>query len=156
MQPAQAEAKVVPSIETKPPAQNAVIADNKPAAVTPTVTPAAYAPTTDSSELRPAIVEAVTKTASASTNPATAISTQGAKLIQLGAWRGEAEAAAGWNQIVARSGKLLEGMTPQIVLADVPGKGRFYRLRSAPAAGVSPSALCTKLQSQGLACMAVK
>ncbi|HEX2594649.1 MAG TPA: tetratricopeptide repeat protein [Rhizomicrobium sp.] len=156
-QPVLAEAKVAAPAEAKPQVSKPVetVADNKSTAVAPTLTPAAYAPPqAESSTLRPAIVEAVANTNAA---PATAAaSTPGAKLIQLGAWRGEAEAAAGWNQIVARSGKLLEGMTPQIVMADVPGKGRFYRLRSAPAAGVSPSTLCTRLQSQSLACMAVK
>jgi hypothetical protein len=76
--------------------------------------------------------------------------------VQLAALRTEADATATWNSIVSHCGGLLDGMTPQIVLADVPGKGRFYRLRSAPGSGVSPGGLCAKLHAQGVDCFAVK
>jgi tetratricopeptide (TPR) repeat protein len=72
-------------------------------------------------------------------------------MVQLGAFRDEAAASAGWNTLVARSGGALDGLTPRIVAADIPGKGKFYRLRTASAAG-----LCTKLTAQGLPCMPVK
>jgi tetratricopeptide (TPR) repeat protein len=127
-----------------------------------TIAPAAFAPPTDAPELRPAIIEAMDDTASAS--PATndiappsqpRIARGDARQIQLGAWRAEAEAAEGWNHIVSRAGTLLTGMTPQIVVADIPGKGRYWRLRADPV-GTSATDLCARLQAVGITCIAVK
>ncbi len=73
--------------------------------------------------------------------------------VQLGAWRSEAEAQAGWIKAQGKAGSLLDGLTPHIVAADLPGKGRYYRLRTAPAAGQSRSRLCAAMVRQGLACL---
>jgi hypothetical protein len=77
-------------------------------------------------------------------------------MIQLGAWRAEADAAEGWNRLVSRARSTLAGLTPQIVVADIPGKGRYWRLRAAPPEGQSAAALCGTLAAQGIACVAVK
>lgn len=70
--------------------------------------------------------------------------------VQLGAWRSEAEARAGWERAVRASGRALDGLAPRIVTADLPGKGRYYRLR---AATPDPSGLCASLRAAGQDCM---
>ncbi len=72
--------------------------------------------------------------------------------IQLGAWRTEAEAAQGWNKAVRQAEGVLEGYSPQIVVVDLPGAGRYYRLRVATDKSES-KALCAALATKGLACM---
>lgn len=72
--------------------------------------------------------------------------------IQLGAWRTELEAGAGWNKAVRQAGGLLGGLLPHIVAADVPGRGRYYRLRAGPVQG-TPSRLCAVLAARGLDCL---
>ena len=69
--------------------------------------------------------------------------------VQLGAWRTEQEAGQGWNSALRRSAGLLDGLSPHIVAADLPGRGRFYRLRVRPAG----SGLCAALQAQGVDCI---
>jgi hypothetical protein len=69
--------------------------------------------------------------------------------VQLGAWRTEEEAGQGWNSALKRSGGLLDGLSPHIVAADLPGRGRYYRLRVGPA----DARLCTALQAQGVDCI---
>jgi len=78
----------------------------------------------------------------------------GGASLQLGAWRAEADAADGWNQATKRAGGLLDGLSPQIVPADIPGKGRYYRLRAGPVADAA--GLCGQLKSKGLACIVTR
>ncbi len=73
--------------------------------------------------------------------------------VQLGAWRSEEEAGAGWNKAVARAGGLLEGLSPHIVAAELPGRGRYYRLRAGPVTG-SAAELCAALSARGQDCIA--
>ncbi len=89
--------------------------------------------------LRPAIAESV---------PATG------PLVQLGAWRSEAEARTGWAAAQAMADGLLDGQQPVIVRADIPASGTFYRLR-VPARGAA-GAFCTVLEGKGLACLPVR
>ncbi len=76
--------------------------------------------------------------------------------VQLGAYRDEHSAAEAWRKISASSaGKVLESLQPIIVIADLPGRGRYWRLRTAVADKQSAHKLCTNLLSSGLACMIV-
>jgi tetratricopeptide (TPR) repeat protein len=70
--------------------------------------------------------------------------------VQLGAWRSRAEAQAGWTRAAARSGGALDGLSPQIVRADLPGRGTYYRLRVATP---DPAALCGRLRDAGVDCL---
>ena len=129
-------------------------------------------PVADTFGLRPAILDgakatkhplhmasvATPRTSSELPRPAqheTAAPTSGGAMVQLGAWRDEAAAANGWNHIVDRSGGLLSGINPRVVAADVPGKGRFWRLRAEPSSG-DATALCEQLKAKGLACIVAK
>jgi tetratricopeptide (TPR) repeat protein len=72
--------------------------------------------------------------------------------VQLGAWRTEAEATQGWNRAVRQAAGVLEGYSPHIVAVDLPGAGRYYRLRVATDKSGS-NALCAALTAKGLACI---
>ena len=73
-----------------------------------------------------------------------------AQEVQLGAWRQEAEAEAGWKRALAASGGVLAGLSPHIVAVDLPGRGRYYRLRVAAPDGKQ---LCAALTARGLDCI---
>ena len=88
--------------------------------------------------------------------PAFSEGTNASQTIQLGAWRNEADAADAWNRIVANGGNLLAGLSPQVVMVDLPGRGRFYRLRAGPVyPGVAPS-LCEALRAKNVECAVVR
>jgi tetratricopeptide (TPR) repeat protein len=73
--------------------------------------------------------------------------------VQLGAWRSEGEANAGWDKAKLRAGGALDGLSPHIVTADLPGKGRYYRLRVSVAGAQSRSSFCADLSAKGVACL---
>jgi tetratricopeptide (TPR) repeat protein len=75
-------------------------------------------------------------------------------LIQLGAWRSAAEAGAGWASAKAQAGEMLDGLNPQVSIADLP-KGRFFRLRVGLRAGQSGARVCAGLTAKGMACLPV-
>jgi len=76
--------------------------------------------------------------------------------VQLGAWRSAAEARAAWDQSKVRAQGALDGLTPQILAAEVPGKGRYFRLRVRPSSGQSGALLCAQLTAKALDCFAVR
>jgi len=73
--------------------------------------------------------------------------------VQLGAWRSEAEAAGGWDQDVKRAGAMLSALSPSIIPVDIPGKGRFYRLRVTPVGNAM--VFCASLEAADVDCMPV-
>ena len=79
----------------------------------------------------------------------------GTVMVQLGAWRSQAEAQSGWARIKRQAGAALEGLEGRITPADLPGKGRYYRLRVVPGSQ-GGRALCDKLDAHGLDCMIVR
>jgi tetratricopeptide (TPR) repeat protein len=100
-----------------------------------TIKPAAYSGGSIQPDLRPAL-----------DSPA-------GQQVQLGAWRQEDEAAAGWNRAVKAADGALSGYAPRIVAVDLPGKGRYFRLRVVTADGHK---LCAILTAKGLDCIPVK
>jgi len=75
-----------------------------------------------------------------------------AAMVQLGSWRSEAEARAGWLALRVRARGLLDKLSPTIVRVEIPGRGAFYRLRTAPPD--SAAQFCATLTQRGLDCMA--
>ena len=74
--------------------------------------------------------------------------------LQLGAWRSQAEAEAGWAGAQRKAPALLQGLAHHVVPVDLPGRGRYYRLRVRPQAGAA--AVCARLEALGVECMAVR
>lgn len=151
-----ADAAADAPIVLKPPPARAApapkVADaNRPSG--PTLSPASYGRADADPTLRPAIEDGSGHLPARSAN---AGPTAKGPLVQLGAWRDEASAADGWNRILGQSDGALSGLKPQIVAVDLPGKGRYFRLRTVPADAGGASALCAALKDRGLACMVVK
>jgi hypothetical protein len=68
----------------------------------------------------------------------------------LGAWRQEAEAAEGWKRAVTAAGGALAGLSPHIVAVDLPGRGRYYRLRVRTP---DSKRLCAALKARDMDCI---
>ena len=76
--------------------------------------------------------------------------------VQLGAWRSAAEADAGWNKARGQAGDVLGGLRPHVLTVDLPGKGRYFRLRVSTGPDQSASAVCTSLTGRGIDCLPVR
>ena len=72
-------------------------------------------------------------------------------LVQLGAWRSQAEAQLGWTAARTAAEGLLDALEPVIQQAQVAGRGTYYRLR-VPAKG-PVSQFCASLAAKGLDCI---
>jgi tetratricopeptide (TPR) repeat protein len=72
--------------------------------------------------------------------------------VQLGAWRSEPEAQAGWDKAKGKA-RALSGHVAHIVRADIPGRGVYFRLRVVTP---DPAQLCASLRSAGLDCVRVR
>ena len=77
----------------------------------------------------------------------------GQSQIQLGSWRTQLEADEAWTAFRARAGDLLDGLSPNISPVDLPGKGRYYRLRLGPMDKAHASSMCAALKSRKMACL---
>jgi tetratricopeptide (TPR) repeat protein len=76
--------------------------------------------------------------------------------VQLGAWRSAAEANAGWDVAKVRAAELLKGLSHHILTADLPGKGRYFRLRVSPGEGRNGGGICASLAAKGVPCFPVR
>ena len=128
-------------IHLRPPPQVHAAASAAPQAAAPS--PPNFAPARYELEQDPGLRPALDKSTSSATQ------------IQLGAWRTEEEAGTGWNKARKQAGTLLDGLSPHIVAADLPGKGRYYRLRAGPVQQAVPD-LCRALVARGVNCIAAR
>jgi hypothetical protein len=87
--------------------------------------------------------------------PVQASVSAGGPEVQLGAWRSQAEAEAGWDKAKARAPGILGSLRPHIVTVELPGRGLYYRLRVG-SAGQSQKALCDNLKAAGVACIPIR
>lgn len=76
--------------------------------------------------------------------------------IQIGAWRSAAKAQAGWQEAKALAGPVLEGLHPQVVAADLPGRGRYFRLRVRAMTPDGAAQTCAGLTAKGVRCVLVR
>jgi cell division protein FtsN len=77
----------------------------------------------------------------------------GAYVLQIGAFKSQAEADAAWRAYSARHGALLKGYGPNVQQVDLGEKGTWYRLRIAGFADRDvASALCDRLKANSGAC----
>lgn len=111
-------------------------------AAEPQATSVSYDPAESIPQLRPSILERLPPESGAQ--------------IQLGAYRIKTDADEDWNRLAGHADGLLGGLTPEIVAVDLPGRGRFYRLRVGPLGDGRADALCARLKERGLACIPVK
>jgi tetratricopeptide (TPR) repeat protein len=76
--------------------------------------------------------------------------------VQLGAYRSRGEAEANWQRLISASNDLLGTLKPNIVKAEIAGKGTYYRLRTGVPDGQDANAFCRTLRARGLDCVVVK
>jgi cell division protein FtsN len=86
--------------------------------------------------------------------PVAAAKPGGAFVLQIGAYKSQADADAAWKNYKAKHAALLSGYSDDIQQADLGEKGTWYRLR---VSGFSDrevaSALCDRLKADGGACI---
>jgi len=73
--------------------------------------------------------------------------------VQLGSWRTAIEAAKGWDRIQKRAGNTMDGLSPRVVPAALPGRGIFYRLWIGPVLKAGASDFCARLQARHIDCV---
>jgi cell division septation protein DedD len=90
----------------------------------------------------------------ATTAPAAAKAAPGGSaLLQIGAYKSQADADAAWRTYKSRHAALLAGYGPDVQRADLGEKGIWYRLRIAGFANRDvASALCDRLKADGASC----
>jgi cell division protein FtsN len=157
-------AKAPPVKPAAPPAKMAeaapvpkpIPAAKAPAPAAPAPKVAAAAPTQPSAPLAPATAAPKQLAANAPPAPAPvaqAPAASGAYVLQIGAYKSQAEADGAWNAYKAKHAALLAGYSPNVAQADLGDKGTWYRLRIAgfPSKDVA-SALCDRLKADGGGC----
>jgi cell division protein FtsN len=160
-----AEAKATPAPSTPAPAAaapkpTAIAAApvSKPAPVAKAPPAKPVTPPTKMAEATPAPATAAPKQLAAKAPPVSAPVAQapvasGAYVLQIGAYKSQAEADGAWNTYKAKHAALLAGYSPNVAKADLGDKGTWYRLRIAGFSSKDvASALCDRLKADGGGC----
>ena len=165
-----AEAKPAPAAKVEAPPAKPVTPPVKGAEAAPKPTPAAktvapqpkaaaqpsapMAPATAPPKQLAANAPSAAKPApTAPTSVAQAPSASGAYVLQIGAYKSQAEADAAWKVYQGKHAALLAGYSPNVAEADLGEKGTWYRLRIAGFASKDvASALCDRLKADGGGC----
>jgi len=104
---------------------------------------------------KPAPAPAPEKAPAPAPAPAAAAKSGGGWVVQLGAVHSEAEAKAEWTRIKGSHAQLAQ-LSPDIVRADIPGKGVFWRIRGGSLDEAQARVLCADLTKQGQGCLVVR
>lgn len=89
------------------------------------------------------------------TTPLAAVAS-GAFRVQIGSYRSEAGALAGWKILQSAHGLLLRNLKPTIVSADLGDRGVFHRLQAGPLADRGAAGtLCNSLKARKQGCLVV-
>jgi cell division protein FtsN len=159
--PAAVKAQAEPApAETKP--APAPIEAKKPAPPPPEIRTATTTPAPDQEATAPPAQLGLKTTPAAKTKPAAAPAAApghaaGAYLLQIGAYKSEAEADAAWKIYQSHHAGTLSGHSKDVKQVDLGAKGTWYRLRIGGFASKEASAqLCSKLTAEGGACFPAK
>ena len=81
------------------------------------------------------------------------VAASGDYVLQIGAYKSQADADAAWNAYKAKHAALLSGASDNVQTADLGDKGTWYRLRIVgfPSKDVA-SAMCDRLKADGASC----
>ncbi|MBV9992259.1 MAG: SPOR domain-containing protein [Alphaproteobacteria bacterium] len=140
---------VSPEAAPPPPAAKPVEAAPNPGAVASKPVEAAPKPV----EAAPKPAEVAPKPVETAAAPAAA----GAYVLQIGAYKSEAEADAAWSTYHGKHAGTLSGYAKSVKQVDLGPKGTWYRLRVGSFASKdAAAALCSKLTAEGGACFPAK
>ncbi len=148
-----------PDSATPSPAAMAKPTPTSPQATRLTVTAVAPAPAaapaaTGAPRALPGPVMSPPVQAATAKPPASVASSAGGTLLQIGAFKSQADADAAWNIYSGRHGALVKGYSPNVLAADLGEKGTWYRLRIAGFTDRDvAAAVCDRLKAQGGACI---
>jgi hypothetical protein len=92
--------------------------------------------------------------AAAAPKPAAAAAASGGIVLQIGAYKSQADADGAWKAYKAKHAALLSGYSDDVQQADLGEKGTWYRLRIGGLSNKEvATALCDRLKADGGACM---
>ncbi|MEK7265543.1 MAG: SPOR domain-containing protein, partial [Pseudomonadota bacterium] len=78
----------------------------------------------------------------------------GSHLVQIGAFRSQAEADGQWSKLQGKLGSYMDGKSQDVERADLGDKGTFYRLRIGPfASSDDAKTYCAGLKERGTDCL---
>lgn len=131
-------------------ADEALSSSPAPAATAPAAKPEPKPATPPTSASTSAATEAAKPTVTYRTGGALA----GSHLVQIGAFRSEAEADGQWSRLQGKLGSYVEGKSEDIERADLGDKGVYYRLRIGPfASSDEAKTYCAGLKERGTDCL---
>lgn len=132
----------------------------KPAEAKPVETkPVQVAKTTPPPEIRATTQAPAPEAAPPAPKPVEAapVASGGAFVLQIGAYKSQAEADSAWNTYHGKHAGTLSGYAKSVKQVDLGAKGTWYRLRVGSFASKdAAAALCSKLTAEGGACFPAK
>jgi len=141
--PAKTVAALIQQANSEP--AKPAVKSPKPAAAAPAASPPVLGPATGAP--RPLIAPA---SAPAAVKPAAT----GGIVLQIGAYKSQADAATAWKTYQAKHAALLAGYSDNVQQVDLGEKGTWYRLRVGGFADREvATALCDRLKADGGACI---
>jgi cell division protein FtsN len=88
---------------------------------------------------------------------APAVAPSGDWVVQIAAFRSEADAEAAWVAFRTRFGDIASGVAPDVVQVEIPNRGTYHRLRIAAFATRDDAvSFCSTLQSRGQDCLVAR
>lgn len=83
-----------------------------------------------------------------------ATATSGGAVLQVGSYPSDALAEAAWKSFHGKHAGALSGLSRDVKVAAIPGKGTWYRLRIGPFANrAEANAKCAELKAAGVQCL---
>jgi cell division protein FtsN len=138
-----------PVVAMAPPPKPAPL-QSTPSKPAPKVAAAPPPPTIATGAPRPLVTPA---TAAPAPTPAAAAPASGSYVLQIGAYKSQAEADAAWKTYQGKHAALLAGYGENVQQADLGAKGTWYRLRVAGFRDKEvASGVCDRLKADGGAC----
>jgi cell division protein FtsN len=139
-------------VATKPPPAQATV--KTPPVTAPKAPPEIRTATTSAPPVEP---EATAPPAQLGLKTPAQHAATGAYVLQIGAYKSQAEADAAWNIYRSRHAASLSGYEKDVKQVDLGAKGTWYRLRVGGFASKDAAAqLCSKLTAEGGACFPAK
>jgi cell division septation protein DedD len=173
--PAEPETAVVP--HEPPPSTDASTSSEPPLSVAKSITPPkVVTPPPQKVAATPKVTQAPAAPVAQASSPPAQLGTQvatntepppithtapavagGAYVLQIGAYKSEAEADAAWKTYSSKHSGTLSGYANDVKQVDLGAKGTWYRLRVGSFADKgAAAALCAKLTAEGGACFPAK
>ena len=131
-----------------------VIEDVRDAVPTPDVVASATTPSSSPSLAPTTSPTVAVPTPTSSTTASSGGALSGSHLVQVGAFRSEAEANGVWTRMQTKLGTYMDSKSKDIEVADLGDKGTYYRLRIGPFSNSDAAkTYCVGLKERGQDCL---